>query len=59
MVARIVGYLMLLAGAVGLFTQSDSDVRYPAAVLGAVGVIAILEGTIAQIVAAVRERNAE
>jgi len=58
MIARIVGYVMLLVGAIG-FVEADPDVKYPAALLGAVGAIVILEGTIAQIVGAIRERNAE
>lgn len=57
MIARSIGYVMVLVGSFGFFTLSDPDAKYPAAMLGIVGVIVVLEGTIAQLVAAIREKD--
>ena len=49
MIARIVGYILLLVGGAGYISVQDPDVRFPALGLAGVGLVAIIEGAISQI----------
>jgi hypothetical protein len=54
MVARIVGYVLTVIGLIGFVMVNDPDVRYPSLGLAALGIIAVVEGTVSQITKAVR-----
>jgi len=49
MIARIVGYVLLLVGLVGNANLRDPDFRLAALGLAGVGLVAIIEGAISQL----------
>lgn len=53
MVARVIGYVLLLVGAVGA-ALDDPDIHYPGVILATVGAVAVIEGAISQIVGTIR-----